>query len=97
MRKIPKETVDRIRSLAKDLQTAVRGADCRLLAQTGMTWFSTLKLVPSEVEMWDSPKSPDVVPIDPADVPSIDELDVVVFDSEVNQLYNYGESARNVF
>lgn len=105
MRKIPEEQLAKIRNLAKQLQEAVDEAGCRLLAQNGDSWDTTIRLVPTEVEMWDEArgltpeeKEADVeLEIDLDTVPAIDELSVTILSTETNSLYEEGDGASNYF
>lgn len=101
MRKIPEEQLAKIRSLAKQLQDAVDEAGCRLLAQNNdISWDTTIRLVPKEVEMWD--KARDLTPEEEEnDVELEIDLDTVpavtILSTETNSLYEEGDGASNYF
>lgn len=103
MAEIPKETLDKIHSLAKQLGEAIDEAGLRLLAKNGSCdWSAFLMVVPYEVEMSDCPGTDEegneyeeLEP--PAEWSLAGEIDCTVYSTETNSLYNPGESASNYF
>ena len=103
MVKIPKETLDKIHSLAKQLGDAIDEAGLRLLAKNGSDdWSAYLMVVPCDVEMSDRPGTDEegnnYEELDPPYEWSLArEIDCTVYSTETNSLYNPGESASNYF
>lgn len=102
---IPKETLDKIHSLAKQLGDAISEANLRLLAKNDdCDWSATLMVVPFDVEMSDVPGIKDEKTgeeYDSLEEPDEwllgEELDCTIYSTETNSLYNPGESGRDYF
>ena len=104
MVEIPKDTLDKIHSLAKQLGDAIDEAGLRLLAKNGSScdWSAFLMVVPCEVEMSDFPgtdeEGNEYEELEPPEEWSLaGEIDCTVYSTEINSLYKPGESARNYF
>lgn len=99
MRQIPKEQLDKIHSLAKQLDDAINEAGCRLLAQNGSCdWSAYLMVVPQEIEMSDMPGREEYEKIEtPEEWSLAGEIDCTVYSTETNSLYEEGQSNSNYF
>ena len=100
---IPKETLDKIHSLAKQLGDAIDEAGLRLLAKNdAFDWSASLMVVPCDVEMSDQAGTDEegnkYEALEPPDEWSLaGEIDCTVYSTETNSLYNPGESASDYF
>ena len=103
MRQIPKKQLDKIHSLAKQLDDAINEAGCRLLAKNGSCdWSAYLMVVPQEIEMSDMPgedeNGEEYEEIEtPAEWSLVRDISCTVFSTETNSLYEEGQSSRNYF
>ena len=82
MRTIPEETITAIQAKARELDTLVQEAGCRLVAVLGDDWGAGVKVIPYDVEVAEEGSEQ----IDVMDCAS-SGLYVEVLDQEVNHLY----------
>ena len=103
MRQIPKEQLDKIHSLAKQLDDAINEAGCRLLAKNdSYDWSAYLMVVPQEIEMSDMPgEDENLKEYEEIETPEewslAGDIDCTVYSTETNSLYEEGQSNSNYF
>ena len=85
MRTIPEETITAIQAKARELDTLVQEAGCRLVAIMGDDWGAGVKVIPDEVEI--APHGSDPIPVMAC---ASSGLYVDVLDQETNHLYEEG-------
>lgn len=96
MRKLSEETLKKIQEKASELMDLIRAENCRLIAHSDHTgWSTDLKVVPCELEMGDRGV---VDPTTEEEAESIDTGELqslglygVILDTEVNSMYEEGK------
>lgn len=98
MRKLSDETLKKIQDKASELMDLIRAENCRIIAHTDHTgWSTDLKVVPCELEMgergvYDEKKEEEAESIDSSELPSLG-LYGVILDTEVNSMYEENQCA----
>ena len=100
MRKLSEETLKKIQDKASELMDLIRAENCRIIAHSDHTdWSTDLKVVPCELEMGDrgveDENGEEADSIDTGELQSLG-LYGVILDTEVNSMYEEGQCAEPV-
>lgn len=101
MRKLSEETLKKIQDKASELMDLIRAENCRIIAHSDHTgWSTDLKVVPCELEMGDrgvedETTGEEAESIDTGVLQSLG-LYGVILDTEVNSMYEEGQCAEPV-